>query len=85
MGSKPAVLMTIAFWCLMLGMRASAAQAAPDTVLEYERGLMPTEVVDFDAMRQSVRPFKRTAIDAQLPWLPKVTGPLQTFSCAPLA
>jgi hypothetical protein len=85
MGSKPAVLMTIAFWWLMLGMRASAAQAAPDTVLECERGLMPTEVVDFEAMRQSVRPFKRTAIDAQLPWLPKVTGPLQTFSCAPLA
>jgi hypothetical protein len=37
MGSKPAVLVTIAFWCLML------------------------------------------------PWLPKVTGPLQAFSCAPLA
>jgi hypothetical protein len=79
MGSKPVVLMIIAFWCLMLGMRASAAQAVLDTVLEYERGLTPTEVVDFEAMRQSVRPFKRAAIDAQLPWLPRVTGPLPLY------
>jgi acetyl esterase/lipase len=71
--------MVIAFWCLMLGVRASAAQATPDTVLDYERGLTPTEVGDFEAMRQSVRPFRRAAIDAQLPWLPRVTGPLPLY------
>jgi acetyl esterase/lipase len=79
MDSKRVVPMIIAFWCLMSGVRTSAAQATPDTVLDYERGLTPTEVVDFEAMRQSVRPFKRAAIDAQLPWLPKVTGPLPLY------
>jgi hypothetical protein len=59
MDSKRVVLMIIAFWCLMLGVRASPAQGTPNTVFEYERGLTPAEVVDFEAMRASVRPFKR--------------------------
>jgi hypothetical protein len=61
MGSKPVVPMIIALWCLMLSVRASTAQATLDTVLEYKSGLTPTEAVDFEAMRQSVRPFRRAA------------------------
>ena len=79
MDSKRVIPLIIAFGCLLLGLRASAAQASPETVLEYERGLTPAEVADFEAMRQGVRPFKRAAIDAQLPWLPKVTGPLPLY------
>jgi hypothetical protein len=66
----------IAIRCLMLGVKASAAQAAPEIVLEYERGSTSTEVADFEAMRQSLPPFKRAAVEALLPWLPEVTGPL---------
>jgi acetyl esterase/lipase len=79
MVSKRAVLVMIAFRCLMIGVRASAAQATPDTVLDYELGLTPTEVAEFEAMRQTVWPFRRAVIDAQLPWLPKVTGPLPLY------
>jgi acetyl esterase/lipase len=79
MNATRAVLTIAAFWCLTLAVTVSAAQATPRTVLEYERGLTPTEVADFEAMRQSVRPFKRAAIDAQLPWLPKITGPLPLY------
>jgi acetyl esterase/lipase len=79
MDSKRVVLMVIAIRCLMVGVKASAAQAAPETVLEYERGLTSTEVADFEAMRQSLPPFKRAAVETLLPWLPKVTGPLPLY------
>jgi acetyl esterase/lipase len=79
MESKRVVLLVIAICCLMLGVKASAAQAAPETVLQYERGLTSTEVADFEAMRQSLPRFKRAAIEALLPWLPRVTGPLPLY------
>jgi len=79
MESKRVVPMVIANCCLMLGLEASAATAGPETVLQYERGLTPSEVADFEAMRQSLPRFKRGAVEALLPWLPKTTGPLPLY------
>jgi hypothetical protein len=71
--------MMIAICCLELGVKASAAPAGPETVLQYERGLTSTEVADFEAMRLSLPRFKRAAVEALLPWLPRVTGPLPLY------
>jgi acetyl esterase/lipase len=72
------VLMAMAIQCLMVDM-ASAAPAASEAVLEYERGLTATEVTDFEAMMRSTPPFKRAAFEALVPWLPKITGPLPLY------
>jgi hypothetical protein len=79
MESKHVALMVIANCCLILGLEASAAPAGPETVLQYERGLTATEVADFEAMRQSLPRFKRGAVEALLPWLPKTTDPLPLY------
>jgi acetyl esterase/lipase len=79
MNSKRAILLAVAIGCLMVRVDQSAAQAVPETVTQYERGLTSTEVTDFEAMRQDLPRFKRAAVDALLPWLPKTTGPLPLY------
>ena len=49
MNSKRAVLVVIATLSTMLGMKEAAAQAAPEAILKYERGLTPNEIADFEA------------------------------------
>ncbi len=73
------ILMAVVIWFLIVGPDKSAAQAVPETVIQYERGLTSAEVADFEAMRQSLPRFKRAAVEALLPWLPKVTGPLPLY------
>ena len=79
MDSKRVVPRVMAFLCLTIVMKVSAAQAPPEKVLEYERGLTSAEVADFEAMRQSLPPYRRAVVEGLLPWLPKVTGPLPLY------